>query len=136
MSRQNKVNPGTYTQRGRLSQDDIARELVRQRAIGSPEPWPPEQHHPFQAREALKQDNSADGEENLEPAEPVKKKKKSAGVKAKAARTTGRTRTAKTTVKTKSLRSAKTAKSPTAKRTRMSAKVTKPAAKARGRRAQ
>jgi hypothetical protein len=28
MSRQNKVNPGMYTQRGRLTQDDAARELV------------------------------------------------------------------------------------------------------------
>ena len=31
MSRQNKVNPGMYTQRGRLTQDDAARELKRQR---------------------------------------------------------------------------------------------------------
>lgn len=31
MSRQNKVNPGQYTQRGRLTQDDAAREMMRQR---------------------------------------------------------------------------------------------------------
>jgi hypothetical protein len=43
MSRQNKVNPGTYTQRGRLTQDDAARELARQRVIGSPHSWQPEQ---------------------------------------------------------------------------------------------
>jgi len=36
MSRQNKVNPGTYTQRGRLTQDDAARELRKQSAIASP----------------------------------------------------------------------------------------------------
>jgi hypothetical protein len=30
MSRQNKVNPGRYTQRGRLTQDDAARELRKQ----------------------------------------------------------------------------------------------------------
>ena len=36
MSRQNKVNPGMYTQRGRLTQDDAARELRKQSAIGSP----------------------------------------------------------------------------------------------------
>jgi hypothetical protein len=36
MSRQNKVNPGIYTQRGRLTQDDAARELRKQSAIGSP----------------------------------------------------------------------------------------------------
>ena len=36
MSRHNKVNPGQYTQRGRLTPDDSARELVRQRtAIAS-----------------------------------------------------------------------------------------------------
>jgi hypothetical protein len=33
MSRQNKVNPGIYTQRGRLTQDDAARELRKQRPI-------------------------------------------------------------------------------------------------------
>jgi hypothetical protein len=31
MSRQNKVNPGKYTQAGRLSQDDAAREAKKQR---------------------------------------------------------------------------------------------------------
>ena len=30
MSRVNKVNPGKYTQRGRLSQDDAARERMKQ----------------------------------------------------------------------------------------------------------
>lgn len=33
MSRQNKVNPGMYTQRGRLAQDDAAREMKRQREV-------------------------------------------------------------------------------------------------------
>ena len=33
MSKKNKVNPGQYTQAGRLSQDDAAREL---RHTGSP----------------------------------------------------------------------------------------------------
>src|SRR5687767_672911 len=41
MSRQNKVNPGMYTQRGRLTQDDAARELRKQSAIGSPQTWQP-----------------------------------------------------------------------------------------------
>src|SRR5688572_8699975 len=41
MSRQNKVNPGTYTQRGRLTQDDAARELRKQSASGSPHTWQP-----------------------------------------------------------------------------------------------
>ncbi len=34
MSRENKVNPGMYTQRGRLTQDDAARELRKQSAAG------------------------------------------------------------------------------------------------------
>ena len=41
MSRQNKVNPGRYTQRGRLTQDDGARELRKQSATGSPHTWQP-----------------------------------------------------------------------------------------------
>lgn len=40
MSKHNKVNPGLYTQRGRLTQDDAARELVRQRQGGAPFTWP------------------------------------------------------------------------------------------------
>ena len=43
MSRQNKVNPGMYTQRGRLTQDDAARELKRQRELGSQKTWQPVQ---------------------------------------------------------------------------------------------
>ena len=31
MSKQNKVNPGSYTQAGRLSQDDVAREMKKQK---------------------------------------------------------------------------------------------------------
>jgi colicin import membrane protein len=41
MSRQNKVNPGMYTQRGRLAQDDAAREIAKQRSIGSEHTWQP-----------------------------------------------------------------------------------------------
>ena len=41
MSRQNKVNPGMYTQRGRLTQDDAARELRKQSAFASPHRWQP-----------------------------------------------------------------------------------------------
>lgn len=36
MSKHNKVNPGTYTQAGRLSQDDAAREMKKQRDNASP----------------------------------------------------------------------------------------------------
>jgi hypothetical protein len=41
MSRQNKVNPGRYTQRGRLTQDDAARELRKQSLMASPNTWQP-----------------------------------------------------------------------------------------------
>lgn len=41
MSRQNKVNPGMYTQRGRLAQDDAAREIAKQRSVGSEHTWQP-----------------------------------------------------------------------------------------------
>ncbi len=47
MSRQNKVNPGMYTQRGRLTQDDAARELKRQRSIGSEHTWQPSKKDQF-----------------------------------------------------------------------------------------
>jgi hypothetical protein len=36
MSKQNKVNPGMYTQAGRLTPDDTARELKKQREAVSP----------------------------------------------------------------------------------------------------
>jgi hypothetical protein len=59
MSRENRVNPGTYTQAGRLTPDDTARELVKQRqsmstSVGSGNPkdrneaW---MHQAEQARE-------------------------------------------------------------------------------------
>ena len=41
MSRQSKANPARYTQRGRLTQDDAARELRKQSSIGSPHTWQP-----------------------------------------------------------------------------------------------
>ena len=36
MSKQNKVNPGMYTQAGRLSPDDSAREMKKQRESVTP----------------------------------------------------------------------------------------------------
>jgi hypothetical protein len=41
MSRENKTNPAQYTQRGRLTPDDAARELARQRSVGSEHTWQP-----------------------------------------------------------------------------------------------
>jgi hypothetical protein len=36
MSKENKVNPGQYTQAGRLTPDETARELIKQRESASP----------------------------------------------------------------------------------------------------
>ena len=36
MSKENKVNPGQYTQAGRLTQDETAREMKKQREMASP----------------------------------------------------------------------------------------------------
>ena len=54
MSRQNKVNPGQYTQRGRLTPDDAARELKRQRSMGSEHTWQPVQKDQMPAASAKK----------------------------------------------------------------------------------
>jgi len=68
MSRQNKVNPAHYTQRGRLTQDDAARELTRQRSIGSQHTWQPVKRDalpslPFMTEHA---ERSADTSEDTE----------------------------------------------------------------------
>jgi hypothetical protein len=64
MSRQNKVNPGMYTQRGRLTQDDAARELAKQRATGSEHTWQPvqrdQQPWPASKAEGAEDDSEAD----------------------------------------------------------------------------
>lgn len=143
MSRQNKVNPGMYTQRGRLSQDDIARELARQRsAVEPPHGWQAEQRHPFQPPE-LKDDNAEGGEQAAEPvAEPAKPANKrparvtaKAAIPAKTARPAARTKTAAKTVKAKRSRAAKSAKTVKVKaksaRTAKSAKTAKPKARAK-----
>ena len=47
MSRQNKVNPGQYTQRGRLAQDDAAREMMRQQASIASQNHPQQDEGPW-----------------------------------------------------------------------------------------
>ena len=72
MSRQNKVNPGMYTQRGRLTQDDAARELAKQRNVGSPHTWQPVQRDKMPAMiEEPAQNGVEDDEQSAKPAEPV-----------------------------------------------------------------
>lgn len=122
MSRQNKVNPGMYTQRGRLTQDDAARELARQRSIGAQQVW---QHDSKNAMPwptntvpgASVPDAGEDETEVAAPSKPVNSTKK------KAARVTAKPAAAK---------AAKTAKSPVkAKRkTGRTTAVTPKAAKA------
>jgi hypothetical protein len=46
MSKRNKVNPGQYTQAGRLSADDAAREHVKQGQAASNTTAPSEPHRP------------------------------------------------------------------------------------------
>ena len=111
MSRQNKVNPGMYTQRGRLTQDDAARELKRQREVGSEHTWQPSKkdHFPRLASNnndaALGAETSGDNESaaaaEAQAATPAKPKP-TARAKSKTAK--------KTAIKAKTGKSAKTAK--------------------------
>ena len=76
MSRQNKVNPGMYTQRGRLTQDDAARELRKQSAVGSADTWQPVNTKTGRglapAGDAAREtDRSADNETAVETSPPV-----------------------------------------------------------------
>ena len=104
MSRQNKVNPGMYTQRGRLTQDDAAREIAKQRSVGSEHTWQPVQRD----QEPQLTSESAGEEEDAPIAAPNERAEKTlAPVIAKpgsptktAARKTAK-RSAKTTVRAK-----------------------------------
>jgi len=103
MSRQNKVNPGMYTQRGRLTQDDAARELAKQRAIGSEHTWQPVQRD-AQPRFDSNADSPDDEAETAEPEESAREKPARMTVKAKPARVTAK---AKPTAKGKTRSKAK-----------------------------
>jgi len=110
MSRQNKVNPGMYTQRGRLTQDDAARELQKQRSIGSQHTWQPVKKsampHLAPAGDADRDteapadnENTQDASARVEtrPAAPVKKKTTTkTGTKAAAVKATAKSSKAKT----------------------------------------
>lgn len=81
MSRQNKVNPGMYTQRGRLTQDDAARELTKQRSIGSEHTWQPVQRDTPPRLKSSAEDDAA----VAEPEEPAQEKPARMTAKAKPA---------------------------------------------------
>ena len=68
MSKQNKVNPGTYTQAGRLSPDDTAREMKKQRELASPAEDKAEPYTPHQPKETEK-DKAGDEEESEDSTE-------------------------------------------------------------------
>lgn len=71
MSKQNKVNPGKYTQAGRLSQDDAARERMKQVEAGSTrreEGRPPAQ---LKATPSGQADVDADDDDDLDEQEPL-----------------------------------------------------------------
>ena len=133
MSRQNKVNPAHYTQRGRLTQDDAARELARQRSIGSQHTWQPVKKNalpglPFKNEDA---DRAAETSEEAEgpaaspsrgkarPAERITRgtsTKTAARTKAKQPKTARAGSVRKTTGKAKAARPAKPAARTTATR--------------------
>ena len=103
-----------YTQRGRLTQDDAARELKKQRSIGSEQTWQPSKKDYFPA---LGGETSGDNEsEDTTPtavnAKPASRVTRAAPPKAKQSKT-AKSKTAKKT--TGKARAAKTAK-PAAKR--------------------
>ena len=101
MSRQNKVNPGMYTQRGRLTQDDAARELTKQRAIGSEHTW-----QPVQRDTRPKLDSTAEGaDDDAEPVETAREKPARMTAKAKPTRRSAKAKPA-AKARTKSKREA------------------------------
>jgi DNA-binding protein HU-beta len=122
MSRQNKVNPGMYTQRGRLTQDDAAREMAKQRAIGSQNTWQPVQRDATPEFTAEPDNVDNDQEAREEPPAAIEKEP----ARAKAARPAAakRAKPAPKSAKPASRRPAKTAarKAPPAKKAKSAAK--------------
>jgi hypothetical protein len=117
MSRQNKVNPGMYTQRGRLTQDDAARELRKQASIGSQHTWQPVKKN---ALPRLDPKNRADGTETTEdkgsneetesaPVKPMAAKAKTMKRKTAQAKTATTGKAKKTAAKSKTGKASKTA---------------------------
>lgn len=69
MSKQNKVNPGSYTQAGRLSQDDVAREVKKQREVEPVERRENTPPHHAPARQAVTDEDKSDDDEGTEEQE-------------------------------------------------------------------
>ena len=131
MSRQNKVNPGMYTQRGRLSQDDGARELARQRSsIASQHNWQPDSKNatPWPTNNVPGASVPGAGESAAEVAKPTAVKaaeKKPVRAAAKPVAT----KTVKTAAKSPAKRKKKTARTAPVKAKAKAAKTPKSRAK-------
>ena len=140
MSRQNKVNPGMYTQRGRLSQDDAARELRKQSVFPSPHTWQPVNTRTTPrlapAGDAPDSERSADDETMAETSPQVERRPASRVTRnLKATKTApsnakARAAKAKTVKARKSKRTTGKAKAGKAKTTAIKRKTTKPTRKA------
>ena len=116
MSRQNKVNPGMYTQRGRLTQDDAAREIAKQRAVGTQHAGQPVQGDRMPNLAAEPEPDQVENDEQA--AGPVKGVEKSpARLKAAkpAARKAAKTASKKTAPAKKVMRAGKPGKAKSAK---------------------
>jgi len=123
MSKQNKVHPAHYTQRGRLTQDDAAREVARQRSIGAPHRWRPAEQRAMpgllfksedagQSAETLESTGRQDARPSRAKASPAKHVTRETGTKTSSPTKTRRQRaaragTARTTGKAKTLGAAK-----------------------------
>lgn len=131
MSRQNKVNPGMYTQRGRLTQDDAAREISKQRVLGSEHTWQPVQHG---AEPRLTSESEGDEEDAGIAALDKTAEKTAARVTAKpnSARKTSARKTAKAPAKNKA--QAKKTAAPAVRAKAKSGRTTKSKAKSAKRR--
>ena len=105
MSRQNKVNPGMYTQRGRLTQDDAARELRKQRSAGSQHTWQPVKKDQLPRLESKA---SAEGTETTEDEGTSEETPISAKTRAASRATTEKMAPVKAKAKSSKARSAKT----------------------------
>ena len=66
MSKENKVNPGKYTQAGRLTPDDAAREMKKQREMASPSRTDGKPH-PFAAKKREPEEDELDDEREASP---------------------------------------------------------------------
>ena len=114
MSRQNKVNPGMYTQRGRLTNDDAARELRKQRSVGSQHTWQPVKKDQLPRLESK---DRPDGTETTEDKGNTEETSTSAETRAASRATARNMAPVKAKAKSSTAKSAKAAqvKTPTAK---------------------